>query len=289
MSALEVRRANAISKRHILQQARRVFHSGTLSHLVHIAISLVLLPLDNSILFVAVFLTCLSPFSRRLETLHRRKKILQDLQFRPKTVLVTGVDTPHGLRVARCWYNEGHRVVGADVTDARFSSGESMSRAFVAYYRIPKAQYVSRLLDIVLREKVDIWIPCARDASVVDDAMAKQAIESQTSCKCTTLDTELAIQWGQLETFIPYLTERDLPVVENHQVQSRDSIHKILHRSPTKVYHMRKPTPPIKTEEAIVLPKRTLSSTYTEVSQIQVSQGQPVAHAAACSFGRVHC
>lgn len=275
MSALEVRRANAISKRHILQQARRVFHSGTLSHLVRIAISLVLLPLDNSILFVAVFLTCLSPFFRRLETLHRRKKILQDLQFRPKTVLVTGVNTPHGLRVARCWYNEGHRVVGADITDARFSSGESMSRAFVAYYRIPKAQYVSRLLDIVLREKVDIWIPCARDASVVDDAMAKQAIESQTSCKCTTLDTELAIQWGQLETLIPYLTERDLPVVENHQVQSRDSIHKILHRSPTKVYHMRKPTPPIETEEAIVLPKRTLSSTYTEVSQIQVSKDSP--------------
>lgn len=252
-----------------------MFHSQTLSHLVRIAISLVLLPLDNSILFLAVFLTCLSPFFRRLELLHRRTSILQDLQFRPKTVLVTGVDTAHGLRVARCWYNEGHRVVGADVTDTRFASGESMSRALVAYYRIPKAQYVSRLLEIVLREKVDIWIPCSRDASVVDDAMAKQAIESQTGCKCTILDTELAIQWGQLETFIPYLTERNLPVVENHQVQSRDSIHKILHRSPTKVYHIRKPTPPINAEAAIVLPKRTLSSTYTEVSQIQVSKDSP--------------
>ncbi|KAL4782117.1 hypothetical protein BJX76DRAFT_333614 [Aspergillus varians] len=275
MSTLEVRQSNLISKRRIFQQARQMLQARILGHLFRIAISLVLLPLDIWILSVVIAVTYLSPSFLQPGTTRRRKELLRDLRFRPRTILVTGVDTPHGLRVARCWYDQGHRVVGADVTDTGFASGESISRALMEYYRIPKAQYVSRLLDIVLREKVDIWIPCSPDTSVVEDAMAKQAIESKTSCKCIGLDTELAIKWNRAESFTQYLSEHGLPVVENHQVQSRDSIHKILHRSPTKVYHIRKTAPVVNLEKAIVLPKRTLSSTYSEVSEIQVSKSNP--------------
>ncbi|KAL4920709.1 hypothetical protein BDW62DRAFT_162647 [Aspergillus aurantiobrunneus] len=273
MSSLDVRRLNSIPKRQIYRSMRKLLQ-GQVLHLFRMVVSLALLPLDTSIFFVAAAVAYFLPSFLQLETLHRQE-ILRDVQFRPKTVLITGLDTPHGLRVARCWYNEGHRVVGADITDTRFASGESMSRALVGYYRIPKAQYASRLLDIVLREKVDIWIPCAQDASAVDDALAKQAIEGRTGCKCVTLDTELAIQWSRSETFVQYLTKQDLPVVENYQVQSRDSIHRILHRSPTKVYHIRKTAPAVNVEGAIVLPKRTLSSTYSKVSEIQISKDNP--------------
>ncbi|KAL4962529.1 uncharacterized protein BDV14DRAFT_105312 [Aspergillus stella-maris] len=273
MSTLEMRQLNSLSKQHIYQPMRQLARARVLGQLFQVAISVALLPLDNTILVTVLAWCYLSSFVSLNTT--RRREVIRDVQFRPKTILVTGVNTPYGLRVARIWYNEGHRVVGADITESRFASGESKSMALVAYYRIPKPQYVSRLLDIVLREKVDIWIPCSQDASVADDSTAKQAIESRTSCKCITLDPQLSSQWSQSDSFLQYLTDQGLPAVENHQVLSRDSIHKILHRSPTKTYHIRQSAPAVDLNKTIVLPKRTLSLTYLEVSEIQISKDSP--------------
>ncbi|KAL4873976.1 hypothetical protein BDV12DRAFT_158833 [Aspergillus spectabilis] len=273
MSTLEMRRVGSDS-RYVLQLLRRLFQGRLLRHLFRIAVSLFLLPLDNSIFVAALALEYASLFFPAFRSIHHRQEILRDLRFHPKTILITGVDTPHGLHIARCFYHEGHRVVGADITTTNFPSGGGLSKALVAYYRVPKAQYVPRLLDIVSREKVDIWIPCSQATSVIEDGMAKQAIEDRTGCKCITLDTDLAIQWSQLDSFIQYLSEKDLPVVENHHIQSRDSIHRILHRSPTKAFHIRSGTPAIHKGD-IILPKRTLSLTYAEVSRMQVSKDTP--------------
>ncbi|KAL4946025.1 hypothetical protein BDV06DRAFT_168014 [Aspergillus oleicola] len=275
MSTLQVQRLNSLSKQHIYQPVQRPARAQILSHLFQVAISLVFLPLDNTLFIVAVVLGYLSSFFPLLKTQKWRRDILHDVQFRPKAILVTGVNTPHGLHVARCWYDAGHRVVGADITEAIIASGESMSRSLVAYYRIPKALYVSRLLDIVLREKVDIWIPCSQDASVADDCMAKQAIENRTACKCVSLDPQLSSQWSRPDSFLHYLNDQGLPAVENHRVLSRDSIHKILNRSPTKTYHIRQIAPAVDLNKTIVLPKRTLSLTYLEVSEIQISKDSP--------------
>ncbi|KAJ0427108.1 hypothetical protein BJY00DRAFT_8527 [Aspergillus carlsbadensis] len=274
MSALGVRRAVGSSRRQFFHLMRRLLPAQIHRHFFHIALSLIFLPLDNAILFFAVILGYLRSWFPRSGS-RARHQILRDERFYPKTVLVTGIDTRYGLRVARCCYFEGHRVIGADITDSRVTPGEGMSKAIFAYYRVQKPRYVSNLLDIVQREKVDIWIPCSQDASAVEDAMAKQAIEGRTSCKCITLDFELTNQWGRPESFHQYLEQEALPVVESHQVHSRDSIHRILHRSPTKVYHIRKTATALRQDTIVVLPKRTLSSTYTQVSEIQVSKDSP--------------
>ena len=245
----------------------QVFH-----YLVEITASICLLPIDNAILLASYILGLISARS----SIRRRQSVLQDVHFHPKTILITGIDTPHGLSVARCWYYEGHPVVGAEVRDLPIRSGESMSKTLGAFYRIPKSQYVSRLLDIVNREKVDVWIPCSERISVLEDAMAKQVVESRTNCKCMHLDTELANLLGHSDSFDQYLVERELPVVGSHRVQSRDSIHKILHRSPTKIYLMKRATPvPNEKKESIALPKRTSSQTYSEVSEVQISKDRP--------------
>jgi hypothetical protein len=144
-------------------------------HLAHIAISGCQLPLDNAILLAS----CAGDFSARSSRDQRRQATLQNVHFYPKTILITGIDTPHGLSVARCWYYESHRVVGADVHDIPIRSGGSTSKALGVFYHIPESQYVSRLLDIVNREKADVWIPCSGQISVLEDAMAKQVLESR--------------------------------------------------------------------------------------------------------------
>lgn len=243
----------------------------TLFRLLRIIISFVLLPLDNAVLLGTYFghyLTLL-----RLAVHRRRQSIPRETEFHRKTVLITGVNSLHGLAVARCWYYEGHRVIGADMMDSPIRSGESMSKSLAAFYDVVQTQYVSQLVDIVHREKVDVWIPCSEQVDTMEDAVAKNVIESRTECRCVQLDPELASRLGSPESLRQYLVERDLPVVENHQVQSRDSVHKILHRSPSKAYLMRRTRG--QDSRPVMLPQRTLSMTYHEVSEIQINKDNP--------------
>ncbi|KAJ5512663.1 hypothetical protein N7463_002215 [Penicillium fimorum] len=248
--------------------------TGTLSrvfwHLLRICLSFSLLFVDSTILVIAVFLSYLRP------TANRHRATQRNVPFYPKTVLITGVGTTHGLTLARSWAVEGHHVVGADVTDLDLPvrSGGSMSKALVAFYQIPKDHYISRLLDVIHREKVDLWIPCSPKASFIEDATARQIIENRTNCKCITFDIDLAACFAHPDSFRQYVTERGLPVLEYHRVQSRDSVHKILNRSPAKTFQISRATPSAN-EKAMLLPRRTLSKTYTKVSEIQISNDRP--------------
>ncbi|KAJ5417218.1 uncharacterized protein N7487_000768 [Penicillium crustosum] len=243
-----------------IKSAKASVSSGTLSrvfwHLLRICLSFSLIFVDNTILVVAGLLAYLR------STANRRQATKRNVRFYPKTVLITGIGTTHGLNLARSWAVEGHRVVGADVTDLDLPvrSGGSMSKALVAFYQIPKDHYISRLLDVIHREKVDLWIPCSPKASSIEDATAQQVVENHTSCKCITFDTELAACFAHPDSF--------------RQVQSRDSVHKILHRSPSKSYQIFRAAPSAN-EKAMLLPRRTLSKTYTVVSEIQISQDRP--------------
>ncbi|KAE8356148.1 hypothetical protein BDV28DRAFT_154877 [Aspergillus coremiiformis] len=277
MSVPTVKRAlSSIPKQRTLQSIQRLLvQIQMLAPLLRIAISIILLPLDNTILFATCFIAHFSGFVSCSHPIHRRQAARRDVRFYPKTIFITGMNTPYGLALARCLYYHGHRVVGADITDLSFASGEGMSKTVAAHYRIPRSDYVSRLLDIIRREKVDVWIPCSLRASVLENAVAKQAIESQTTCKCIHLDIEWVNTFSETESFIRFLVEKDLPAVENHKVLSRDAVHKILHRSPSKIYHMRRPDIATGDNQVVRLPKRTLSLTYAEVSEIQISKDRP--------------
>jgi hypothetical protein len=251
-------------------ESAKVTLSTTLSHafwhLLRICLSFSLIFLDNTILALAASIAYIRA--------NRREK--RNVRFYPKTILITGIGTPHGLSLARAWAAEGHRVIGADVTDLDLPirSGGSMSKALVSFYRIPKDHYIPRLQDVIHREKVDIWIPCSPKATSIEDATARQVVESRTGCKCITFDVELAACFAHPDSFRRYVVERGFPVLEQHKVLSRDSVHKILHRSPSKSYQMAR-VAPTANDRAMLLPKRTLSKTYTLISEIQISQNQP--------------
>lgn len=250
-------------------------------HLLRIAVSILLLPLDNATLLAAYFVNHLSlPWST---VYRRRRSILKNPQFDPKTILITGVNSPQGLALARCWHYDGHRVIGAELTDFPVRPGESKSNTLAAFYDIAKPQYIYRLLEIIHREKVDLWIPCSEQVDVLGDATVKQTIESRTDCRCVHLDPELAKRFGSSERLRRFLVEKDLPAVENHEVQSRASVHKVLHRSPGKAYVLWKPDPAGRNarprddskDKALSLPKRTLSMTYSDVSEVHINKENP--------------
>lgn len=248
-----------------------------ISRVLRVVLSIFLLPFNNAILIAACIWRAISRHLDYPSPSYQRHQALRDVHFYPKTVLITGLGTPHGLAIARAWYAQGHRVIGAEVCEhpPRIPSSEGLSISVAAFYHVPRAHYVARLLDIIQREKVDIWIPSSPQTSFTDDAVAKQMIEGRTSCACITLDCSFAHRFSSQDAFIAYLRDKDLPVVESHYVNSRDSIHKILHRSPTKVFAMQRGSLSKHSTNPIVLPRRTLSLTYSQVSEIQISKEDP--------------
>ncbi|QGA14568.1 hypothetical protein EYB26_002223 [Talaromyces marneffei] len=241
---------------------------------VQIFVSLIFLPLDTSILLGPAILNYfhLLHYQQR----HNRRLLLQNPRFYPKTILITGINKARGLKLARQFHYGGHRVIGADVGISLIRSGGSMSNTIFAYYALSssKSLYVSNLIDIIHREKVDLWIPYSDNVTPIEDAMAKSAIESRTSCKCLHLNVDYVTLLGQNDSFIQHVRERGLPVIEKHNVQSRDSVHRILNRSPNKAYLIHKSSKGA-LRDAVALPKSTPSQTYTEVSMIAISKDKP--------------
>lgn len=85
-----------------------------------------------------------------------------------KTVLVTGVGMSKGLAIARAFYRAGHNVIGADFEPYGVPVCGRFSTALRKFYRLQKpggstgaSLYVRGLLDIILHEKIDLWISCS--------------------------------------------------------------------------------------------------------------------------------
>jgi len=236
---------------------------------------LALLPLDTFILIAVWLWSWLPVGDRKLK--HQREARIQDARFYPKTVLITGVGTIPGLLLARQFYRAGHRVVGADIGGPPVRSGGSVSNALNTFYGISKRQYTVSIIDIIHREKVDLWIPCSEHTSNGEDALAKEKVESLTVCKCIQFDSDFTAIFNSTESFLDYISVKGLPIAENYHVRSRDSVHKILHQSPGKTFEIKKTGLGGDTEgkDSILLPRETSSQTYSDLSQLAISQDSP--------------
>ncbi|PYH87355.1 hypothetical protein BO71DRAFT_404728 [Aspergillus ellipticus CBS 707.79] len=286
-----------------LQLTHDMLRIQVLMHLFRIAVSLALLPVDNTVLLAAYAAGYLPSTSTSPRPPPRRKPLI------PKTVLITGINTPHGLTLARHFYAAGHRVIGACITSTTIPPGSSKSRVLSGYYRIPRTAYIPGLIDVVQREGVDLWIPCADEdlwdshhntntntnnhnnhnhtnsnnngsskngggssssSNSSSSNEAKGTIESRTNCKCISFDSDICGIFNNRDRFLAWAREKGFPVVEECEVVSRDAIHKILNRSRGKVFSVGRGD-----EGRVVLPKRTMSLTYSEVSEMKISRERP--------------
>ncbi|KAH8702451.1 hypothetical protein BGW36DRAFT_263447, partial [Talaromyces proteolyticus] len=235
-------------------------------------VSLLLLPLDTSILIGVSLLGRIRFFHNKDR--HHRRNVLRNPRFYPKTILITGVGTARGLALARQFHYGGHRVIGADVGLTPIRSGGSMSKAVHCCYSISKTQYVCNLLDIINREKVDIWVPFLDRATPLEDGVAKSTIESRTSCKCVHFNVDSVTIFSRDDLFLQHVGEKGLSVFERHNVKSRDSVHRILNGSPSKNYVIHT-TIKGAIHDAVLLPRRTPSQTYSDVSELQITKDHP--------------
>lgn len=252
---------------------------------VLIWLSLVLLPLSSFILSCSHAIRLFySP--AELQT-RRQNRSLPSHIFQPRTLLVTGVGMTKGLALARNFYQAGHNVIGADFEPAYLpiSSGR-VSKSLKTFYRLHRpgggrvgAQaYSNRLLEIIRRENVDIWVSCSGVASAIEDGYAKELVEELTRCKAIQFDVATTERLHEKHNFIEYVRDLGLSVPDTYTVRSKKALMRVLHDNAGsgKQYVLKY----IGTDDSVrgdmtLLPLRTTEQTEAHVSKLSISDDRP--------------
>lgn len=161
------------------------------------------------------FSTAILVFSYAVQTFVSQNAFRQRLRaspnFQQKTVLVTGVGMAKGLKIARAFYQTGHRVIGADFEPYSILVNGRFSRAIAKFYRVSKpsaqrgaAHYIRDLVYVVEKEEVDLWVSCSGVASAVEDGQAMEVIERRTKCKSIQFDVKTTGTLHEKDSFISY-------------------------------------------------------------------------------------
>ncbi|ETI20267.1 hypothetical protein G647_08301 [Cladophialophora carrionii CBS 160.54] len=247
-------------------------------------------------LLVALLAVCCLPISTfalclnyLYLTLFRRNPVHQRLRnvagFRPKTILITGVSTPHGLKLARAFHYTGHRVVGADYEPGALPLHVRFSNALSQFHRLPgetvecqEDGYVARVVHMIEHEDADLWINCSNSAIHGLEAQARDAVEQHTRCQCFALRTKNMPYFASREVFLKYLASQGLPVPESYQVTSRAEIHRVLSKARGSRRYLLESMDQkgVNANTArTMLPSRTMSQTYDAVARITIANTTP--------------
>jgi len=96
----------------------------------------------------------------------------------PKSILISGGKMSKALQLARLFHHAGHRVVLVE-SHAYWLTGNRFSSAVDKFYTLPKAgadDYESALLDLIQRERIDVYVPVCSPASSLYDSRAMPAL-----------------------------------------------------------------------------------------------------------------
>jgi hypothetical protein len=91
-----------------------------------------------------------------------------------KSVLISGGKMTKALQLARLFHRAGHRVVLVE-SHAYWLIGHRFSKSVDAFYTLPKTgspDYEAALLELVKRERIDVYIPVCSPVASLHDSLA---------------------------------------------------------------------------------------------------------------------
>lgn len=262
-----------------------------LQNVALILVTLIFLPLSTVILFSNyVGQLLFSPIDDSRQRIRRRPS------FRPKTILVTGVNMNKGLALARAFYNAGHDVIGADFEHYDVPIPGRFSRSLRKFEKLPKpvkrdegAAYFDTLVRIIHRERVDLWVNCAGLFTAMEEARAKEVVEQRTRCVAIQFDVATTSILHQKHIFLQRTQELGLPVPETHHVTSKSDVLQFLYSpAPSDSLASKSTAAPgvkyilkaVGIEDAFrsdmtLLPLSTRSETDHQISPFPISRSDP--------------
>ena len=99
----------------------------------------------------------------------------------PLTILISGGKMTKAMQLARYFSRAGHRVVLCEMEKYRHT-GHRFSNCVDQFYTVPKPDdlyYSDALLNIVRREKVDVYVPACSPLASLYDSLAIEKLKSE--------------------------------------------------------------------------------------------------------------
>ncbi|KAF2242814.1 hypothetical protein BU26DRAFT_543939 [Trematosphaeria pertusa] len=192
-------------------------------NLLLVFLSFICIPISSAIVFFSLISSKLRPQPRPL----RPHDAL-------KTILVTGVSMTKGLTIARLLsQHTPHRIIGADISS--FSPGR-FSASLSSFYKLTPPDgkdvepYIDSLLELILDQKVDLWISCSSVVAAVEDGEVVRLAERERGAafKAVQFHDEVVGVLYEKDLFIEYIASLGLLVPESYRCTSAELVLSIL-------------------------------------------------------------
>ncbi|KAL4949350.1 hypothetical protein BDW69DRAFT_202907 [Aspergillus filifer] len=158
------------------------------------------------------------------------------------TILVTGVSMTKGLVIARLLAkhaaksNSSYHIIGADIEPVPFTSPGRYTRAISKFYRLDGGNsiyYKQSLLEIIRKERVNLWISCSGVTHELDDGAVAELAKEQAETEehrfhAIQLPAPIVEKLHSKDSFIKYIASLGLPHPISHLCTSAGQVENLL-------------------------------------------------------------
>ncbi|NEP88417.1 MAG: ATP-grasp domain-containing protein [Okeania sp. SIO2C2] len=152
-----------------------------------------------------------------------QKKVVAE---NPKNILITGAKMTKCLQLARSFHAAGHKVFLLEA-NKYWLSGNRFSNAVSGFYTLPFPQkdwegYYQGLLEIIKKEKIDVFIPVSSPAGSYYESLAKPLISEH--CEVLHFDAEITQLLDNKFTFIEKAKSFGLSVPKSFLITNPEQV-----------------------------------------------------------------
>ncbi|MDQ2756163.1 MAG: ATP-grasp enzyme [Actinomycetota bacterium] len=179
-----------------------------------------------------------------------------------RTVMVSGGKMTKALQLCRSFHAAGHRVVLVESGKYRLT-GHRFSRSVSSFHVVPSPQdagYAQALLDVVLTEGVDVYVPVCSPVASYYDAVASELLGQH--CEVLHADAATIAALDDKEQFAELAASLGLPVPQSHRITDPDQVVDFDFVSAGRDFILKSiPYDPVHRLDLTLLPRRTAAAT----------------------------
>lgn len=195
---------------------------------------------------------------------------------RPRTVLLSGGKMTKALALARAFHRAGHRVVLVETAKYRMT-GHRFSRSVDRFRTVPDPRspgYAAALLDIVVAEGVDVYVPVCSPVSSYHDALAKPLLAAH--CEVLHPDADTVRMLDDKHAFTDRAATLGLPVPDSHRVTTAREVEEFDFAGSAAPYVLKSiPYDPVHRLDLTPLPRGTREETAAFARSKPISAETP--------------
>lgn len=134
-----------------------------------------------------------------------------------------------GLALARTFYAAGHHVIGADFEPNHIPVCGRFSRSLRRFYKLDAGErYIEGLIEVCMREKVELWVSCSGVGSAIEDGIAAEVL-GRAGVQVVQFGLEVTSLLHEKDTFIENTASLGLNVPKTVLVTDVEDAMSVLH------------------------------------------------------------